>query len=49
MRILIENAMNFMPFKDATVTTPTMEKYILTHFLRYKIILKLRLSRNLYE
>lgn len=27
MRILIENAMNFMPFKDATVTTPTNEKF----------------------
>ncbi|EJD75450.1 uridine kinase [Loa loa] len=28
MRILIENAMNFMPFEDATVTTPTMEKFV---------------------
>ncbi|MCP9266077.1 Uridine-cytidine kinase-like 1 [Dirofilaria immitis] len=28
MRILIENAMNFMPFADATVTTPTMEKFV---------------------
>ncbi|CAG9529658.1 unnamed protein product [Cercopithifilaria johnstoni] len=28
MRILIENAMNFMPFQDATVTTPTMEKFV---------------------
>lgn len=33
MRILIENAMNFMPFEDATVTTPTMEKYILAEIL----------------
>ncbi|EJW88507.1 uridine kinase [Wuchereria bancrofti] len=28
MRILIENAMNFMRFEDATVTTPTMEKFV---------------------
>lgn len=28
MRILIENAMNFMPFRNVSVTTPVREKYI---------------------